>query len=677
MRSIRCALSLTALLFLSTYDAALTQAQPRPAERDTAIYDVPTVTVRGARPLASPGGSGSVTARIDSLSVPAVPTVEQVLRALPGTYLRTNSRGESEVTVRGSESRQVAILVDGAPLTFAWDGRADVSVIPALAIQEVTLVRGLSTLTQGPNSLGGVIELSTRPVDHDRRAPSAQLRGGVDELGGFGVAGSVSVPRDTRWGVLTTRGGFGMVDSPGFPLPRGIEEAPPADPDERLNTDFEEQSGFLSLRRRNGAFVSLLGVGYRAERGIAAQLGFTDARFWRYPYIGRGIGVLSAGTSRHAMPWGGAGDLQVSGGYDRGRTEIDAYDSRAYTTLDTEEDGNDRVLTLRSSASQTIGERADLRLAFSYGDIRHDEILGGVLNEYRQTLWSGAAQTSVRLPGTGVVRSLDLSAGGTFDAADTPKSGNKPPFESLDQVGGRFGVSALLGDGATTAHASVSRRARFPSLRELYSGALGSFEPNPDLKPEHLLAIEAGITARTPAASVQLVGFHHRLSDAVVRIRPPGQNFQRVNQEGVRSAGVEVLAARAFAAIEIGADVIVQDVKVLDPSAGLTRPENMPEIMGSVRVQAPVGAGVLAALEARYKGEQFVIDPENSVVSRLAPCGHLDVELYRNWPLSSGVGWFRGLQLRATLDNLTDSAQFDAFGLPQPGRTLQMQLRLW
>ena len=669
-------------LFGVTAGLWLAAPAPAPAQvapADTSVVQLGEVLVRGARPVATPGGAGSVTAKLDSLPLGAVPTVEQVLRALPGTYLRTNSRGESEVTVRGSESRQVSLLLDGVPLTFAWDGRADVSVIPALVAEDVTLVGGLSSLTQGPNTLGGVVELSTRPSDPQRQRRGAQLRAGVDELGGFGVAGSVSVPRDLGWGVFTARAGAGRHDTPGATLPDGVEEPLATERDQRLNTDLEETNAFLSLRvdADRGAYLSLLGTGYQGERGIAAQLGVTSARFWRYPYIARGIGVLSGGTGAHAMPWGGRADLQVSGGVDRGRTEIDAYDSRAYTTVVSEEDGNDEVLSLRTSASQTVGDRADLRLAFSYGDIRHDEILNAVVNEYRQRLWSGAAQMSVRTPGLGGVRNFDWSAGATHDGADTPQTGDKPAFESLDEWGGRFGVAAHLGQGTTSVHASVSRRARFPSLRELYSGSLGSFEPNPDLRPERLLAIEAGFTARMPRAGFQVVGFHHRLSDAVVRIRPPGQNFLRVNQEGIRSVGVEALGSRAIGPIELSADLIAQDVEVLDPAAGLTRPENMPELMGGLRVQVPVGGGVLVAAEGRYTGEQFVIDPENDVESRLAPVGRLSVEVSRHWAVRDSTGWFRGLQLRAALDNLTDAAQFDAFGLPQPGRTMRMDLRLY
>ena len=664
------------IAWLSMITVAGQAAAQTPGSSDTLAVQLDEVLVRGTRPAATSGGAGSVSAKTDSLRLRSVPTVESVLRALPATYLRTNSRGESEVTVRGSESRQVAVLLDGVPLTYAWDGRADVSVIPALAVQEVTLVRGLSSLSAGANTLGGVVSLATLPSGVALERGTAQVRAGVYELGAYGVASTVSVPHSLSWGVFTIRGGAGYYDTPGQTLPNGIDEPVPADDNERLNTDFQETNGFVSMRidANNGAYVSLLGTGHQAERGIAAQLGVTSARFWRYPFIARGIGVLSAGTGRREAPWGGRTEFQISSGYDLGRTEIDAYTDRSYATLDAQEDGNDNVFSLRSVATQTLGESADVRFGFSYGDIRHDEILDGIENPYRQTLWSGSAEAMMRLPGVGGIREFDLSAGTTFDGENTPKTGNKPPFEALDRWGGRLGVAAHLGDGGTSAHASVSQRARFPSLRELYSGALGSFEPNPNLKPEELLAFEAGVTTEIARGGLQVIGFHHLLSDAVVRIRPPGQDFQRVNQEGIRSVGVELQTSHAFGPTEVSVDLIAQDVKVLDPAAGLTQPENMPELIGGVRVQLPVGVGMFVAADARYTGEQFVIDPEHDVESRLAPAGQLNLDVSRAWPLGGGTGWFRGVQLRAALDNVTDAVQYDAFGLPQAGRTVRLEL---
>ena len=655
-----------------------TSATKAPAP-DSVVVQLKEVLVRGTRPITTPGGAGAIEARLDSLWLVPDPTMEQVLRSMPLVYVRTNSRGEAEVTMRGSESRQVAVMLDGVPLTFAWDGRADVSVIPALAPQEVTLVRGASSLMHGPNTPGGVVEFGTRVADPAAARRQLQLRGGVDHVGGYGLAGSVGVPRDLGWGVFTTRAGIGLHDSPGQPRADGIVEPVPTDDDLRLNTDVDEVNGFLSLRvdAHQGAYLSLAGGGYHAERGIAAQLGATSARYWRYPYMARGIGALSGGTGRHAMPWGGRADLQVSAGYDRGRTEIDAFDSPTYTTLSAEEDGNDDVRTLRTVASQSVGGVGDLRLGFTYGDIRHDEILNGVTNPYRQRLWSGAAQTQFALPGAGGVRQIDLSVGAAYDAADTPVTGNKPSFGSLERWGGRLGVAAHLGEGGTTAHASVSSRARFPSLRELYSGALGSFEPNPNLKPEELLAVEAGATSRASHSVLQAIGFYHLLSDAVVRIRPPGQNFQRVNQEGIESVGGELLASHAFGALELSGDLLAQSVEVLDPAAGLSRPENMPNLIVGLRAQAPIGAGFFGMVQARYTGEQFALDPNTGADSDLPAAGRLDLEVLRRWPLGAPGSWFGAAEVRAAFDNVTDAVQYDAFGLPQPGRTMRLEVRVY
>jgi hypothetical protein len=137
------------------------------------------------------------------------------------------------------------------------------------------------------------------------------------------------------------------------------------------------------------------------------------------------------------------------------------------------------------------------------------------------------------------------------------------------------------------------------------------------------------------------------------------------------------MASHAFGTLELSADVVVQDVKVLDPTAGLARPENMPERLGGLRAQAPVGAGIRLAAETRYTGEQFALDPDTGAETRLPAAGKLNLELSRHWALSGAGGWFRGVQLRAAFDNVTDAAQFDAFGLPQPGRTMRAEVRFY
>ena len=150
----------TVLLILPTVaDAALASAAPESAPADTAVYDVAPVTVRGARPRATPGGAITVEVVLDSAVNRPAPTLEQVLRAMPVLVVRTNSRGEVQPALRGGEDRQIAVLVDGVPITLAWDHRTDLSVVPVTAARSVTLHRGLSSLLQGPNVLAGAVEV--------------------------------------------------------------------------------------------------------------------------------------------------------------------------------------------------------------------------------------------------------------------------------------------------------------------------------------------------------------------------------------------------------------------------------------------------------------------------------------------------------------------------------------
>jgi iron complex outermembrane receptor protein len=677
VRRSRRFLTCLSLLTLSVLPVAGPARGAAPA--DTASVEIEGLTVFGTRPLTTRGGSSAIRAALDSLRIPAAGSLEQVLRRLPALHVRTNSRGEAEISARGSESRQVAVLLDGVPLTLSWDGRTDVSIIPVGAFQQVTLVRGLATLLSGPNVLGGAIEFESGAAGGRPGPPSFQVRSGADQVGAFGASAAITAPRVMPGGVLTMRAGIGHRDTPGVPLARGVVEPIPG-ADLRINTDLTETDGFASARfdRGDGGWVSLAGSAFRAERGIAAELGVSEPRFWRYPYVARSLTVLSGGSGVRRAPWGGESSLRASFGLDVGRTEIDAFDSRTYERLDSEEDGDQRTLSMRVTGTQTIGRRADLRLGVTSSDLTYDEHLRpGSTSRYQHRLWSVAGESLVRLPiaDGGVLDEIDLSLGGAFDRSTNPLAGGKTALGPRNQWGGRAGVSALFADGTVTVHASASRRARFPSLRELYSGALGRFDPNPGLEPEKLVATEAGVTLRSPSGTLQLVGYHQRLRDAVVRIRVGGL-YRRVNQEGLRSAGVELLGSRTVGRLTLGGSLVAQSVELLDPSAALEHPENLPEVSGALRVELSLPHRLALGAGTHYTGDQFAIDPDRGNLATLPARARVDVDLGRAWHFESGSGRVSTLDTRIAAENLTDEAIYDAFGLSEPGRTIRFELRL-
>lgn len=671
---------------LAVYVPGAANAQDeRPRERGDTVFRINEIVVQAAKPVTTVGGSSAIEVQIDSLVLPASPTLEDVLRRVPGIHVRTNSRGEAEITVRGSDSRQVAVLYDGVPLTAGWDARTDVSVIPANAPRELTLVRGLSSVLYGPNTLGGVVEVGVGRGASLQERPSVQFTSGIDDAGGVGASGSFAVPLLTDRGEWLIRAGGGFRDRSGLPLAEGVVEPVLADnANLRLNTDLKNIDGFMALRyaAEGGSWFSLAGSGFSAERGIAAELGSPEPRFWRYPTVRRMVAVASGGTGDRQTPFGGRGDLEASIGMDVGRTEIQSFTSRAYDEIAGTEAGEDRTLTLRLLGDHTLGQRADLRAAFTYSDINHDEIIdGGPANEYRQRLFSFGTETVFRLVdgGSGAIDDLRLSIGAVVDMGDTPKSADKPPLGRLTEWGGRLGVSALLNDGRTVVHGSVSRRPRFPALRELYSGALGRFDPNPGLTPEMLFAAEAGITTQVGSGELQAVAFHHDLNDAVVRITTPQGLLRRVNANQVRSTGVELLGSYMVGAVSVGGDLTLQSVDRTDKATGESHePENQPSVFGSVNVRFPLPLAVKAFTEARYTGEQFCLDFNTGEDVELRDGARLNLDLSRQFQVrQAGSSWLSRIEARVGVDNLTDIAIYDQCGLPQPGRLVSVQVRLF
>ena len=652
---------------------AVAEAQERTdSRRPDSAQAVGAVTVQGKRAPLVVGGASAVVTNIDSLELPAAPMLEQALRELPFILVRRNSRGEMELGMRGSDSRQVAVLLDGVPLTLGWDHRSDPSIIPLTGAQSITMVRGLSSLLHGPNVLGGVIEVGlTSSSSLTDGEPTLALSGDVDNLGGrsLSITGGVPLTQDASW---TARAGLAMRDRPGFARGRGIVDFAGDDRDLRSNSDLEHVDGFASLRYATpgGAHVGASFSAYDAERGVPPELHVAEPRFWRYPEQRRTLAIINAGTGRRDTPLG-RGELQASVGYNDGHTEIESFGSSAYDEVVGTETGDDRMVTARVVGDHSLGERSSIRAAATVADVRYDEqIDADPLQAYRQRLWSVGTEVTVPLA------SLTQATGGVvFDAADTPESGDKPPLGTISAWGGRLGVSTIAAGGQMRLHAAVSQRSRFPALRELYSGALGRFEPNPNLQPERLLGIEGGVTTNQGGVDLQAVLFHHRLSDAIVRVPVGDGRLRRENRDQLRSTGVELLAGWSSRAIALSADLTAQHVRVHDPSVSgdERRPEHQPEFRAGTGLAVELPLDLTGQAAARYTGSQSCVHPDLEREVKLDSQLSGDVGVARSWTLRGAArGLLRVLRVTLMLDNVADAAVYDQCGLPQPGRSLRL-----
>lgn len=683
-RASRALLAGLALVAVAAVPAAgLAQGRPDSSARDTvragrdSTARIEGVVIRGRRAPTVVGGASAIVAPLDSLRLPVAPVLDDALRALPFVLVRRNSRGEMEISTRGSDSRQTAVLVDGVPLTLGWDHRSDPSLVPLTGAGSITLVRGLSSILMGPNVLGGVIDVGAAGGAGGAAArPSLTMGSEVDQFGGHALSINGSTPFRMGSGSWSARGGAGFRDSPGFARSRDVVNLT-GDPDLRTNSDVRQVDLFGSLRwqGQGGRFVGFSASGYDTERGVPPELHVAEPRLWRYPEQRRALAVLSGGSGPVATPFG-HGSLQASLGVNSGSTTIESFATHGYAEVVGTEEGDERTLTGRLLAEHSLPAGATLRAALTGADVRYDERLDDApVSEYRQRLWSAGAEAM--LPVGAATR---LSGGLVLDGADTPETGGKPSLGGLSAWGGRLGVSGLVGGGAVRLHASASRRARFPALRELYSGSLGRFEPNPGLRPERLTGLEAGATTSRGAVQLQGTVFHHRLADAVVRTSTAEGQFRRVNRDEIRSTGVELLGEwRVSAGTSLQGDLTLQHVRLHDQTADGAgrRAEHQPELRASTRLATPFVLGSSAFAAARYVGAQYCVHPDLSRDVRLGAELSGDLGVERSWSLGRAAGLlFQMLRTTLTMDNVTDAAVYDQCGLPQAGRMVRLRVEV-
>ena len=668
---------------LSLPAALNAQAVGDSLRRDSTARALGAVTVSTTRSAGIVGGAAAVVVTPMELRSSPAPLLDQALRESPFVLVRQNSRGEMEISVRGSDSRQAAVLLDGVPITLGWDHRTDPSLIPLTGSERMVIVRGLGSLLNGPNTLGGTIEIS-----HDAfgQPVGGQLwaGAGVDQFGStVGTLGYGRRLAEFGGGALSVRTGVAHRQRDGVALPARASD-PTTVNGLRTGTDLQQLDGFASARwsNRRGSSVGVMYSAYDAARGVPPEEHLSAPRLWRYPYARRSLAMVSANTGTFRTPFG-MGSLDVGVGLNSGASKIETYTDRRYATVNGAELGDERTRTSRALLTHTLGI-ATVRASYTGTDIRYAETLTpAAAANYRQQLSSTGVEVSLPMDAR-----TQLAGGVVFDRATTPETGGRTPAQlPLGNMGWRLGASHEL-NSRVRLHASVSERSRFPALRELYSGALNRYQPNPTLKPETLMGFEGGVTINRAFASLgqstlQVIGFRHQLDDAVVRITLTNPaRFQRINRDRIASAGLELLGGVVFgkdpeSSVSFNGDATLQRITISDITAtgSPRRAENNPEQRGRLELGVPLPASVKAFAVARYTGTQYCLHGDTSRLQQLSARTVADLAVQRSMPMARR-GLFRALVALVSFDNVGNVAVYDQCGLPQPGRTVRLTMSL-
>lgn len=461
-----------------------------------------------------------------------------IFKGMPSVGIRTNSRGEAVLRLRGSEERQTGIYMDGAPLSVPWDGRVDLSALPAGIVESVRVTASAAPIEYGPNSVLGVVDIQT-PVSVEPGLESLQAELGMQDSSALSAAAGANT-NGIDWLVSGgyQRVGGGAV-SDGSVIPFG-----PVEDGERVNTDLESASLFVAAGQEydhGAARLSLFSVD--AERGIA-NAGHIDPtlgspRYWRYAHW-----RFDQLTLNSAFDVGASMSLRSTAWFQHFEQTIDQYTDDSYSDLDSSEDDEDNTLGLRMVLEHPFNA-FDVRLVGNAQATRHDQVNTDHVNEgvgplmsYQQNIYSLGAEID-----TAIRADMVFSAAVSYDLATTPRTGGRDPQEDLSDWAGSIAARWYPSDTWQIA-GTLGQRTRFPTLRELYGEALGQFLLNPDLRPETTLLGDFTFehVFRGGALRLRLTPWILRIDDTLSHrnVRADGVRMrQRYNLEGSDGHGVE------------------------------------------------------------------------------------------------------------------------------------------
>jgi len=450
----------------------------------------------------------------------------------------------STVSVRGAPAGQVAIFLDGTPLSSASHSVVSLGDLPATAIERIEVYRGSAPLGLGPAAPGGAIHLVT--------VASPELRAVRVMRGAFGTweaRGSAGGRRGPLSGLVHaghqySRGDFPFPDDNGTPLNPDDDGLSP-----RVNNRFAATSALgriawqVTPRWRLGGHANLFhkaqGVqGLGAVPAYDTHLSFTRA-------LGR-IDAARAGAG--SMP-----GIRLAAGRSGERTRFRDPGPElglGYHDTDDRSGGGDLALELdwrRLPHGLAVAVGGAVRWEWS----RLADAADGHPDppESRRLTAGGGVNLQWRPRGERLVLHLAARRDRIEDRLHWVEvagvAGGSEVRRTLDspQLGVRVALPARL-----ELRSNVSAARRAPDFIELF-GNQGSVLGNPELGPERSRNADVGLSWRGPswsrggrplAVAFDLAHFETRAEDLVVYVLHSQSSVRAENISRARLSGEEL-----------------------------------------------------------------------------------------------------------------------------------------
>lgn len=642
------------------------------ADTQNLAFDLGEVQVIGKRsnPLTN-------TLRREDLVKNQQQDVSGALEMLPGlNYIQVGPRNEGMVNVRGFDLRQVPVYVDGVPVYVSYDGYTDLSRFLVSDLAKISVTKGETSLLMGPNNLGGAINLISRKpgskLDLDAASGITMSREG---WGGWQSDLNIG----SRFEKLYLQAGHAYLDRQAFNTSRKYTNTSPENSGIQENSQHKDLKYSMKLGFTPNAEDSYV-FSYQFQHGAKGVPPYSGTdpnqrpRYWQFPAVDKHGIHFNSKTKIGAEKL-----LQLRFFYDDYFSDLRSYDDSTYTSQDQRTSFtsiyDDTSIGGSMIFSMKPGDKNELKAAIHVLNDHHREKnthpVEQSMRHFRDVTVSLGVEDYINISesfrtefGLNYQIRNNLQADNYNETADSIFAF---PGHKDEAVNLRMGLRYLIST-AHQLHANVSRRTRFPTMKDRYSFRLGRSIPNPELRSEASWNMDLGYNF-IPGTVFQFKTaiFYSRLHQtiqAVYGVDPENSSvYQLQNTGDAEFYGWEAdLALNLLSALQSGLQyTLIQRLNISNPDIKFT---DVPTHKLLVFLRYTLFSRLFLNLKGIYN------TPRISTSDGMFQTGAFySMDFISSFDISNSIS------LEASVSNMLDASYGYVEGYPAPGRQYFLGLR--
>ncbi len=635
-------------------------------------------------------------------------TLDQALDLIPGASSANTggSRNERLVFIRGFDRFQTTLSIDGVRVFLPADNRIDFARFLTADLSKIQVSKGYVSVLDGPGGLGGAINLVTRRPSEALEAEVVTNASfdGDGSYNGYTVSGRIGTRQERFY--LQVSGVKAQQDH--WKLAQDFAPTSLEDGDERDHSDSNDyrvnlKAGFTPNATDEYALSYTRQVG---EKNAPYHVTDTaSTRYWAWPYWDIDSLYFLSNT-------------QLSDAtYLRTRVYVNSFDNALYSYDNAAQTiqslprafrsyYEDRAYGARAELGTELTDNNTLRASLHYRRDQHDEWQEGFVrvpasgSPFANLPYTESRQTteedtySIALEDTQQFDSiLELVTGVSYDWSDLLRAEDISVFVTgstinLQPIGYTLrNANAWNGQATinyhwtdtTQLHASISSRARFPTLFERFSSRFGTAVPNPDIRPERATSFEIGGETDIGAHThLKTALFYSRLTDALISVPVPfgtpinATLNQTRNVGDGRYYGVELSAETQPAeSLQLSGNYTYLQRDLTDPTNAAFRPTGVPthKLFANADWQVANRINITPSIE--WDSSRWTVTSSSAITPlRYYRTGSFTlVNLAASWTLNNHFDALIGAR------NLLDRNYQLVDGFPEQGRNFYVSVR--